>query len=164
MLLELAACIANHNLFPYFATKLALTLCFLILTGFPQPYPNMLTQLLLASLAQLPMHNPAQSHSQGFVSQPPGFVSQPPGFPNQPPGFVSQPPGFVSQLTDYCQYNQYNPYLQHQAEINASFIPGAISNRTLEQLTESSMRPYRAIKAATDKHTYTQRQAPCLTF
>ena len=35
-----------------------------------------------------------------------------------------------------------------------AFIPGAISNRTLETLTESSMRPYRAIRGDHRQATY----------
>ena len=38
------------------------------------------------------------------------------------------------------------------------FIPGAISNRTLEHLTESmAMRPYRAIRAEQRNYGYTTR-------
>ena len=42
-----------------------------------------------------------------------------------------------------------------QSRVLDSFIPGAISNRTLEHLTESSMRPCRAIRGDQRQYAYT---------
>ena len=42
-----------------------------------------------------------------------------------------------------------------QSRMLDSFIPGAISNRTLEHLTESSMRPCRAIRGDQRQYAYT---------
>ncbi len=70
--------------------------------------------------------------------------------PQQPqPQLQPQPQPQPQQPTPIGQIPQQQTAWSVQGA-SESFIPGAISNQTLEHLTESTMRPYRAIRGSGD--------------